>query len=135
MRRLVTLGLAVGLAGASNFYIFYKQVGANPNCPGLSIDAYNNASAHTQWSMDSAGSSSEDNIVGDWLIRAVLDWAPQDTNASAVWFSRNMPKDTLPNINFPIRAMIRNMGSDTLPIGTQVRLSIAGPDSYVYNDT
>ena len=49
MRKLVVLCLAVGLAGASNFYIFYRQVGANPNCPGLSIDQYNNASAHIQW--------------------------------------------------------------------------------------
>jgi hypothetical protein len=125
----------VGLAGASNFYIFYRQVGANPNCPGLSIDQYNNASAHTQWTVDSAGVFSEDFTVGDWLIRAVLDWTPQDTNASTVWFARNMPKDTIPDINLPIRAMIRNMGSDTLPVGTRVRLSIAGPDSYAYNDT
>jgi hypothetical protein len=135
MRKLVILCLTMGLAGASNFYIFYKQVGANPNCPGLSIDAYNNASSHREWSVDSAGNFSEDNINGDWLIRAVLDWTPQDTNASTVWFTRNMPKDTLPNINFPIRAMIKNMGNDTLPVGTPVRLSITGPSSYEYQDT
>src|SRR5512137_1004547 len=110
MRRLVILCLTVGLAGASNFYIFYRQVGVDPNCPGLSIDAYNNAPSHRQWSMDSTGNFFEDNTNGDWLIRAVLDWVPQDTNASAVWFSRNMPKDTLPNIAFPIRAMIKNLG-------------------------
>jgi hypothetical protein len=135
MRKLVILCLAVGLAGASNFYIFYRQVGVNPDCPGLSIDAYNNAPSHRQWSVDSAGNFSEDNTYGDWLIRAVLDWAPQGVNASTVWFTRNMPRDTIPNINFPIRAMIKNMGSDTLPIGTPVRLSITGPNSYAYDDT
>jgi len=135
MRKLVILCLTVGLAGASNFYIFYKQVGVNPNCPGLSIDAYNNAPSHRKWAVDSAGNFSEDNTYGDWLIRAVLDWTPQDTNASAVWFSRNLPRDTVANIPFAIRAMIKNMGSDTLPIGTPVRLSIAGPSSYAYDDT
>jgi hypothetical protein len=85
--------------------------------------------------MDSTGNFLEDNTYGDWLIRAVLDWAPQDTNASTAWFSRNMPKDTTPNIAFPVRAMVRNMGSDTLPAGTPVRLLITGPDSYVYADT
>jgi hypothetical protein len=135
MRKLVILCLAVGLAGASNFYIFYKQVGANPNCPGLSIDAYNNAPSHREWQMDSAGDFSEDNTNGDWLIRAVLDWTPQDTNASVVWFGTNMPTDTVPNINLGIRAWVKNMGSAALPVGTPVRLSISGPSSYVYNDT
>lgn len=120
---------------ASNFYIFYTQVGDNPNCPGLSIDANDNAPAHRKWSVDSAGVFSEDNTAGDWLIRAVLDWTPQNVNASAVWFATNMTADTVPNINFQIRAMIRNLGSDTLPIGTPVRLQITGPDSYAYNDT
>ena len=120
---------------ASNFYIFYKQVGANPNCPGLAIDANNNAPSHRKWSMDAAGAFGEDNTKGDWMIRAVLDWTPQDTNASAVWFATNMTADTLPNINFQIRAVIKNMGSAPLPIGTPVRLSISGPDSYTDNDT
>jgi hypothetical protein len=135
MRKLVILCLAVGLAGASNFYIFYKQVGANPNCPALSIDARNNAPSHREWAMDSAGGFSEDTTLGDWLIRAVLDWTPQDTNASTVWFTTNFPKDTASDINFSIRAMIKNMGKDTLPNGTPVRLSITGPNSYAYNDT
>jgi hypothetical protein len=135
MRKLVVLCLTVGLAGASNFYIFYKQVGDNPNCPGLSIDAYNNAPSHRKWATDSAGSFSEDNTRGDWLIRAVLDWAPQDTNASVVWFGTNMPTETVPNINFSIRAWVKNMGSAPLPRGTPVRLAISGPGSYTYDDT
>ena len=135
MRKLVILCLAVGLAGASNFYIFYKQVGVNPNCPGLSIDANNNSPLHRQWQMDSAGNFSEDNTKGDWMIRAVLDWTPQDTNAATVWFANNMPKDTLPNIYFPVRAVIKNMGNDTLPVGTPVRLRITGPNSHDYQDT
>jgi hypothetical protein len=135
MRKLVVLCLVAGLAGASNFYIFYKQVGSVPNCPALSIDATNNAPSHRKWTMDRTGVFAEDTTRGDWLIRAVLDWAPQDTNASAVWFASNMPVDTVSNINFPIRVMIKNMGEDTLPIGTPVRLSISGPGSYAYDDT
>jgi hypothetical protein len=135
MRKLVVLCLVVGLAGASNFYIFYKQVGVVPNCPALSIDATNNAPSHRKWTMDRSGVFAEDTVRGDWLIRAVLDWTPQDTNASTVWFATNMPNDTVTNINFPIRAMVKNMGKDTLPIGTPVRLSIAGPVSYSYDDT
>jgi hypothetical protein len=120
---------------ASNFYVFYQQVGANPNCPGIAIDAANNAPSGRKWSMDAGGNFSEDNTLGDWMIRAVIDWTPQDTNASAAWFATNMPKDTVPNINFAVRAVIRNMGSDQLPAGTTVRLAIAGPDSYAYEDT
>ncbi|MBN2464881.1 hypothetical protein JXD38_04575, partial [candidate division WOR-3 bacterium] len=123
MRTLVIVCLAVGLAGASNFYIFYKQVGVSPNCPALSVDATNNAPGHRMWTMDSSGAFAEDTARGDWMIRAVLDWTPQDTNASMVWFISNMPVDTVPNINLPIRAMIKNMGKDTLPVGTPVRLS------------
>ncbi len=135
MRKLVVLCLAVALAGASNFYIFHKQVGVSPNCPGLSIDAYNNGPSHRKWAMDSVGNFSEDNTRGDWLIRAVLDWAPQDTNAAAVWFGTNMPVDTVPDINFSIRAWVKNMGIEPLPRGTPVRLSISGPSSYTYDDT
>jgi hypothetical protein len=135
MRKLVVLCLAVGLAGASNFYIFYRQIGDSPNCPGLSIDAANNGPSHRKWAMDSVGTFTEDTARGDWLIRAVLDWTPQDTNASMAWFSANMPDDTVTNLNFQIRAMIRNMGRDTLPVGTPVRLLISGPESYSYEDT
>ena len=120
---------------ASNFYIFYKQVGAYPNCPGLSIDAANNAPQHRKWAIDASDNFTEDNTYGDWLIRPVLDWTPQDTNAAAVYFATNMVADTVPNINFPIRATIRNLGSDTLPSGTPVRLRITGPNSYDYQDT
>jgi len=120
---------------ASNFYIFYKQVGAYPDCPGLSIDAMNNAPAHRKWAMDDGGGFSEDATWGDWLIRAVIDWTPQDVNASAVWFATNMPTDTLPNINFQIRATIKNLGNSPLPVGTPARLHVTGPNGYEYNDT
>ena len=135
MRKLVILCLVAGLAAASNFYIFYKQVGGSPNCPALSLDATNNAPSRRKWTMDRTGAFARDTVRGDWLIRAVLDWTPQDTNASTVWFATNMPNDTVPNINFQIRAVIKNMGEDTLPIGTPVRLSIAGPASYSHDDT
>jgi hypothetical protein len=120
---------------ASNFYIFHEQVGSDSFVPGLAIDASNNSPSGRQWEMHGGGGFTEEFRQGDWLIRAVLDWTPQDTNASAVWFATNMPQDTVPNINFQIRATIRNMGSDPLAIGTPVRLSISGPESYVYNDT
>jgi hypothetical protein len=118
---------------ASNFYIFYVQVGDSANAPTFAADAGNNAPAHRKWRL--AGGFSEDRTQGDWMIRAVLDWTPQDTNASAVWFATNMTTDTLPNINFPVRAYIKNMGSSPLPIGTPVRLRITGPNSYEYQDT
>ncbi len=120
---------------ASNFYVFYCHADTYPNCPGLSIDAFNNAPYHRKWQTMGPGQFTEDNTRGDWLIRAVLDWTPQDVNASALWFATNMPKDTLPNINFQIRAMIKNLGNNALPLGTPVRLMITGPQSYVYEDT
>jgi hypothetical protein len=120
---------------ASNFYIFYTHADTYPNCPGLSIDAFNNAPSHRKWSTTGPGSFSEDATRGDWLIRAVLDWTPQGTNASAIWFATNMPKDTVPNINLQIRTMIKNLGNNALPVGTPVRLHITGPPSYVFEDT
>jgi hypothetical protein len=120
---------------ASNFYIFYKQVGVNPNCPGLSIDGYNNAPAHRKWAMDASGHFTEDATHGDWMIRAVLSWTPEAINASPVWFATNMPQDTLPNINFAIRAVVKNMGSAALPIGTPAHLSITGPNSYTFSES
>ncbi len=119
----------------SNFYVFYCHADTYPNCPGLSIDAFNNAPYHRKWQTMGPGQFSEDNTRGDWLIRAVLDWTPQDVNASALWFATNMPKDTLPNINFQIRAMIKNLGNNALPAGTPVRLLITGPQAYVYEGT
>jgi hypothetical protein len=119
---------------ASNFYLFYVQVGDSGNSPAFAIDANNNAPAHRKWALSSGGFY-EDATQGDWLIRAVLDWTPQDVNASAVWFATNMPKDTVPNINFQIRAEIKNLGNSALPVGTPVRLHITGPASYEYQDT
>jgi hypothetical protein len=119
---------------ASNFYLFYVQVGDSGASPSLGIDASNNAPQHRKWNL-SAGALSEDRTTGDWLIRAVLDWTPQDTNAASVRFATTVISDTVPNINFQIRATIKNMGTDTLPIGTPVRLGITGPNSYAYNDT
>ncbi|MEO0086036.1 MAG: T9SS type A sorting domain-containing protein [candidate division WOR-3 bacterium] len=118
----------------SNFYVFYVQVDTYPNCPGLSIDAQNNAPSGRKWSY-SGTSFSPDGTRGDWLIRAVIDWTPQSKNAASLYFASNMPRDTVPGINFQIRATIKNMGTDQLPTGTPVRLKITGPQSYVYEDT
>jgi hypothetical protein len=119
---------------ASNFYIFYIQANDSAGGPMFAIDAANNAPQHRKWNLN-AGTFSEDRTPGDWLIRAVLDWTPQDTNAASVRFATAVISDTVPNINFQIRTTIKNMGSDTLPIGTPVRLGITGPNSYAYNDT
>ncbi len=119
---------------ASNFYIFYVQAHDSAGGPGFGIDAAPNAPQHRKWNLN-AGTFSEDGSPGDWLIRAVLDWTPQDTNAAAVRFAVTVISDTLPNINFALRALIKNMGTDTLPIGTPVRLHITGPNSYEYQDT
>jgi hypothetical protein len=119
---------------ASNFYIFYVQAHDSASGPMFGIDAAPNAPQHRKWRL-SGGSFTEDDTPGDWLIRAVIDWTPQDVNASAFRFATTVIDDTLPNINFTIRATIKNFGSDPLPAATPVRLSIAGPSSYVYNDT
>ncbi|MEO0079880.1 MAG: T9SS type A sorting domain-containing protein [candidate division WOR-3 bacterium] len=117
-----------------NFYIFYVQTDSYPICPGLSIDAYNNAPSHRMWAY-SGGAFAEDARRGEWLIRAVIDWTPQNTNAAAIYFATNMPRDTVPNINLQIRAMVKNWGANALPSGTPVRLHITGPQGYTYDDT
>ncbi len=118
----------------TNYYIFYIQVDSYPICPGLSIDAANNAPSHRMWSYLN-GTFSEDARRGEWLIRAVVDWEPPTTDAATLYFAANMPMDTLPNINMNIRATIKNLGTNQLPMGTPVYLKITGPQSYVYMDT
>ncbi len=120
---------------AQNFYIFYKQVGANPNCPGLSVDRHIYTPSHRQWQMDNAGNLHEEFKWSDWMIRAVFDWTPQDTNAAVVRFARSITPDTMPGGDIAILATIKNMGSDTLPAGTPARLRITGPSGYVFNDS
>jgi len=119
----------------SNFYVFYVQTDSYPVCPGLSIDAYNNAASHRMWTMAGTDGFAEDSRRGEWLIRAVVDWTPQNVNAASIYFASNMPLDTQPDINLSIRTMIKNFGTTALPIGTPVRLHITGPQSYTYDDT
>ena len=119
----------------SNYYVFYVQVDSYPMCPALTIDAIDNAPSHRKWSYSATDGFAEDARVGDWLIRAVVDWDPQDTNAASLYFATNMPKDTLPGVNFSVRTMVGNSGNDDLPAGTPVRLHITGPQSYTYDDT
>jgi hypothetical protein len=56
-------------------------------------------------------------------------------NATLTHFATNLPKDTVPNINFQIKAVLKNLGNNPLPVGTPVRLHITGPNSYVFQDT
>ncbi|MEO0020436.1 MAG: T9SS type A sorting domain-containing protein [candidate division WOR-3 bacterium] len=118
----------------TNYYIFYVQVDSYPICPGLSIDAANNAPSHRMWSY-SGGSFAEDTRRGEWLIRSVVEWDPPATDAATLYFASAMPFDTLPNINLNIRATIKNLGTNPLPQGTPVYLHITGPQGYTYDDT
>lgn len=118
----------------SNYYIFYVQVDSYPICPGLSIDMARNAPSQRMWRY-AAGGFAEDFTAGDWLIRAVVDWTPPTIDAATIYFGLSMPRETVPDVTLPIRAVIRNLGTDTLPIGTPVRLHITGPDGYTYDDT
>ena len=43
-------------------------------------------------------------------------------------FATNLPKDTVPNINFQIKGVLKNLGNNPLPVGTPVRLHITGPN-------
>ncbi|HTW91449.1 MAG TPA: hypothetical protein VMH22_07030 [bacterium] len=119
-----------------NFYIFYVQ--AVDSIFGLSLgeDGDEYAPGHRQWKLYNGKLSEDHNApFSNWMIRAVLDWTPQDTNAASVRFATDMPDDTISNVNFPIRTTIRNMGSDTLPVGTPVRLHITGPRDYVFDES
>ncbi len=119
----------------SNYYIFYVQVDSYPMCPGMSLDAFSNAPSHRMWTYTATDGFAEDQRVGEWLIRAVLDWSPQEHNAAPLYFATNMPMDTVPDINFYVRAMIKNLGTEDLLAGTPVRLHITGPNAYTYDDT
>ena len=65
----------------SNYYIFYVQVDSNPMCPGLSIDAFNNAPSHRMWTYSSTDGFAEDapekKIMVGFGHNAVLGVAPQ----------------------------------------------------------
>lgn len=119
----------------NDFFIFYVQVDSNPMCPGLSIDAQNNAPSHRMWAYTETDGFSEDSRRGEWLIRAVCNWDWQTTNATAQYFASNMPLDTVPDINLYVRTFVKNLGTSTIPAGTPVRLHIAGPQGYTYDDT
>ncbi len=118
----------------TNYYLFYVQVDSYPNCPGMPLDAFNNAPSHRMWQYSGDGFS-ETTKDGEWMIRSVVDWTPQDYNAAPQFFASNMPKDTVPDISIYLRAMIKNLGMMELPAGTPVRLHITGPSSYTYDDT
>ncbi|MEO0071252.1 MAG: T9SS type A sorting domain-containing protein [candidate division WOR-3 bacterium] len=119
----------------SNYYIFYVQADSYPNCPGLSIDMADNAPSGRMWRYIGGGNFAEDATPGDWLIRSVVDWTPPTVNATTIYWGLAMPRETVPDVNLPVRAVIRNLGTDTLPIGTPVRLHITGPNGYTYDDT
>ncbi|HTW90860.1 MAG TPA: T9SS type A sorting domain-containing protein [bacterium] len=120
---------------ASNFYIFYVQAVDSAGGLALGIDATNNAPQHRKWSIQSGGFSEDHQAAGDWMIRAAISWTPQAKNAEAMRFATSVIDDTVPNINFTVRATIRNLGTDTLPVGTPVHLNVTGPSSYVFNES
>jgi hypothetical protein len=118
----------------TNYYIFHYQPYDSGSSPYFSIDGGNNAPSHRMWTL-SGGGFSEYADRGDWLIRACVDWTPQENNAAPQYFSYTMPPDTLPGVLIRVYAMVKNLGSAVLPTGTTVRLHITGPNAYTYDDT
>ncbi len=114
------------------FYIFYVQADSYPTCPGFSIDRYDNIPADLEWQL-TGGAFQKDKRVGEWLLRAVIDWTPQAKNLATTIFG-NMPLDTIPRIILTLRATVRNMGIDTVPRGVRVKMQITGPAGYTYTD-
>jgi len=110
-----------------DFYIFYIQPDTYPHCPGMSIDAKSNAPENTQWDF-LAGGFAPSNRLGEWLIRAVLDWTPQTHNVGPMFFTTNLPFDTIPNINMNLAVTFRNFGTTTENPGVPVRMQITGPN-------
>lgn len=115
------------------FYIFYVQPDTYPSCPGLSIDRNENAPMNSQWQMLSNVFSSDDARGGEWLIRSIIDWTPQDSNIGTTVFG-NLILDTIPGVSLQFRATVKNFGNQTLAAGVPVRLMILGPGGYTYLD-
>jgi hypothetical protein len=117
----------------SNFYIFYVQADTYPACPGLGIDRFDNAPDGIKWQLTSSTYSPEPGRFGEWLIRALVDYTPQTNNLGSLYFG-NMPLETLPNIGLQLRGTVRNFGSAAASSGVPVKLSVFGPQGYVYYD-
>ncbi|MEO0092749.1 MAG: T9SS type A sorting domain-containing protein [candidate division WOR-3 bacterium] len=116
-----------------NFYIFYVQVDSYPMCPALGIDRFDNAPDGVKWQLTSGSYSQESDRFGEWLIRALIDWTPQNNNMGTLFFG-NMPIETLPNISLQMRGTVKNFGSQPAAAGVPVKMQITGPLGYVYND-
>lgn len=116
-----------------NFYIFYVQTDSYPMCPALGIDRFDNAADGVKWQLTSGSYSPEPDRFGEWLIRALIDWTPQNNNMATLYFG-NMPLETLPNISLQMRGTVKNFGSQTAPAGVPVKMKITGPQGYVYTD-
>ncbi len=114
------------------FYLFYVQADTYPRCPGFGIDRYDNIPTGLEWQLV-GGSFSPDERVGEWLLRAVIDWTPHAKDLATTIFG-NMPLDTLPRITLTMRATVRNMGTDTVPRGVPLKMLITGPMGYTYQD-
>jgi hypothetical protein len=110
------------------FYIFYVQADTYPSCPGMAIDARNNAPDGFQWDLMGGGYTPAAEL-GDWCIRAVFDWTPSTHNVAAMVFG-NLPRDTVPNINLNVQATFRNFGTATEAPGIDVKMHIEGPQGY-----
>lgn len=114
------------------FYLCYIQAGIYPYCPAVCTDAEENAGAGRRWEYTPGAGFAPDEQRGDWLMRPVLDWAPQAINATAAYFWTAPPRDTDPGINIPVRLAVRSLGDSALPARTPVRLRITGPNGYVF---
>jgi len=115
------------------FYIFYVQADTNPACPALAIDRFDNVPDGAEWQLTSGTYSPEPGRIGEWLIRALVDYTPQNNNMGSLYFG-NMPLETLPNISMQLRGTVRNFGSQAAASGVPVKVSVNGPQGYVYTD-
>lgn len=125
-----TVPLSVSFTNPA-FYIFYIQ--ARDSGPYLGIDRFDNAPTGVKWQYLAGVYSPEPDRFGEWLMRVVIDWTPQDNNFGTTIFA-NLPLDTLPNINLQMRGTVKNYGTQTAASGVPVKLRITGPQGYVYTD-
>lgn len=117
----------------ADFYVFYIQTDTYPMVPGFGIDRFDNTPTGIKWQCTGGSYAPENDRFGDWLIRPIIDWTPQNNNMGTMFFG-NMPLETLPNINLQMRATVKNFGSQTAAAGVPVKLMITGPQGYVYTD-
>jgi hypothetical protein len=62
----------IGAITSGRFYVFEVQVGAFPDCPGMSVDENGTTRPSPWWATDNANYWLADSTVGDYMIRAFV---------------------------------------------------------------